>query len=293
VVQEDAVGPEKVRKSLIFTGKPDDFRLARVSLLKKAVSPDRILIRSSIMKKTILALSLAALSVPALAQGKKPEPDITFTGNFALVSDYRFRGISQTDKKPGGQGGFDIASKSGLYAGLWTSNVSQWTATGASQEIDLYGGYKTSLPMDIGLDLGYISYQYPGNTASPKNNTREFYIGLSKGPITYKAYRTIGNWFGLSDSKGSVYHDLTISYGITDKMTLSGHLGVQRLENRLEDYKDYRIGVVYDLGEGYSAGLAFTRVSFKSDSDGKAWFTNTAGKSLYGNGTVLSVTKTF
>ena len=108
------------------------------------------------MKKTILALSVSALSVSALAQGKKPEPEITLTGNFALVSDYRFRGISQTDKKPATQGGFDIATKSGAYAGIWTSNVSQWTATGASQEVDLYGGYKASLPMDIGLDVGYI-----------------------------------------------------------------------------------------------------------------------------------------
>ena len=51
------------------------------------------------MKKTILALSLAALSLPALAQGKKPEPEYTFTGNFGVTSDYRFRGISQSDKK--------------------------------------------------------------------------------------------------------------------------------------------------------------------------------------------------
>ncbi|MFN5792864.1 MAG: TorF family putative porin, partial [Burkholderiales bacterium] len=70
------------------------------------------------MKKTLVALSLAAMTLPALAQDKKaPEPDYTITGNFGLFSDYRFRGISQTDKKMAAQGGFDFAHKSGVYLG--------------------------------------------------------------------------------------------------------------------------------------------------------------------------------
>jgi hypothetical protein len=76
-------------------------------------------------------------------------------------------------------------------------------------------------------------------------------------------------------------------------VTLEGHVGRQTLRNRAEDYLDYRVGLTYDLGDGLSAGLAFTRVNFKSERAGAAWFTNSAGKSLYGNGTVLSVTKTF
>ena len=55
------------------------------------------------MKKTLIALSLAAASLPAFAQ-KAPEPDVTLSGNFALVSDYRFRGVSQTDVAPDLQG---------------------------------------------------------------------------------------------------------------------------------------------------------------------------------------------
>jgi len=245
------------------------------------------------MKKTVIALSLSALSLTGLAQEKKAEPEFSLTGNFALVSDYRFRGISQTDKHPAGQGGFDLALKSGLYVGTWTSNVSQWTATGASQEIDLYGGYKGTLPMDVGFDVGYIAYRYPGNTASPKNNTREVYAGLSSGPLSYKVYQTTGDWFGLDKAKGSLYHDLSLSYSLMDKLTLSAHAGLQNLKNRKEDFKDYKIGLSYDLGDSYALGLALTKVSFKSDAAGHAWFTNAAGKKLYENGTVLSLTKTF
>ncbi|MBU3719854.1 MAG: hypothetical protein FGM22_03705 [Burkholderiaceae bacterium] len=246
------------------------------------------------MKKTILALSLSAISVAAAAQNKAPEPDISLTGNFSLVSDYRFRGVSQTDTKPAGQGGFDVAAKSGLYAGTWTSNVSQWTATGASQEIDIYGGYKGTLPpAGIGFDIGYIAYQYPGNTASPKNNTRELYVGLSAGPVSYKLFRTTGNWFGLDNSSGSMYHDVTATFSLTEKVTLSAHIGIQNIKNRSEDFRDLKVGLTYDLGDGYAAGLAFTSVDLKDEKAGHAWFTNAAGKKLSGNGTVISLTKTF
>ena len=247
------------------------------------------------MKKTVLAITLAALTLPALAQDKKaPEPEFTISGNFGLFSDYRFRGVSQTDKKPAAQGGFDLAHKSGLYVGTWTSNVSQWTAAGASQEVDLYGGFKGSLAGGVGFDIGAIAYQYPGNTATVKNNTREIYVGLSYGPASYKLSRTTGNWFGVNDSsKGSLYHDITVSYPLMDKLTLSAHVGYQKIKNGDEDFKDYKIGVAYDLGDSYSLGLAVTKVSFKDDAAGEAWFTNASGKKLYDNGTVLSLTKTF
>ena len=139
------------------------------------------------MKKTILALSLAALSVPALAQGKKPEPDFTITGNAGVFSDYRFRGISQTRLAPAFQGGFDFAHKSGLYFGNWNSNVSsEQFYDGAGLEMDFYGGFKSEVA-GIGIDIGAIYYYYPGarihtSTSSTKLddfNNQEVYLGLS------------------------------------------------------------------------------------------------------------------
>ena len=67
------------------------------------------------MRKTIIAasLALAAFAAPQLASAQAAAPaaappsDHTFTGNMALVSDYRFRGITQTFEKPALQGGFD------------------------------------------------------------------------------------------------------------------------------------------------------------------------------------------
>ena len=106
------------------------------------------------MKKTLIAASLAcaAGSLPsfALAQAAAAQPEHTFTGNLSLASEYRYRGIAQTNAKPALQGGFDYAHASGLYAGTWASNVSWLSDGGAgrvsnSLEWDLYGGYKLSL----------------------------------------------------------------------------------------------------------------------------------------------------
>jgi uncharacterized protein (TIGR02001 family) len=322
MVQRDAIGLEKVRKSLIFKGKPDDFCLARVSLTLQAVSPDRILIRSSIMKKTILALSLAALSVPALAQGKKPEPEYTISGNFGVFSDYRFRGISQTRLAPALQGGFDFAHKSGLYLGNWNSNVSSnQFLDGGGIEMDFYGGYKTEL-FGIGLDLGAIYYHYPEakirtaqqNTSSggPYDNG-EVYVGITYGPLTLKTSYAVTNYFGLNwdndialgapnkargnDSKGTIYYDLSFSKEIFEKTTFIAHYGRTAYANFSElDYNDYKIGVNIDLS-GWTLGLAYVTTDGMNATYKTNFYTNTGdygkAKSLYKSTALLSISKTF
>src|SRR5688572_5950194 len=82
------------------------------------------------MRKSMLVLAAsAAFAIPSLATAQAPaaakSPHV-FTGNIALVSDYRFRGISQTFEKPALQGGFDYTHEpSGIYLGNWNSNVSE------------------------------------------------------------------------------------------------------------------------------------------------------------------------
>ena len=82
------------------------------------------------MRKSVLAAAVAALFISpvavttASAQAAKPASPHTFTGNVAVVSDYRFRGISQTYLEPAIQGGFDYSHASGFYFGNWNSSVS-------------------------------------------------------------------------------------------------------------------------------------------------------------------------
>jgi len=281
------------------------------------------------MKKKLLAVALAgvtgAFASPVLAADPKaPEPDFTISGNFGLVSDYRFRGVTQTFEKPAIQGGFDFTHKSGAYLGTWASNVGNWANYGGSMEIDFYGGFRGTLPAgEIGFDVGYITYMYPGNApetfpdqtpiSAPKNGTNEWYIGLSKGPLSYKFYRTTGNWFGLPKSSGSTYHDLNASIGLSEQITLTAHAGRQDIkggyarENNYSsnDFDDFSVGISVALPDSYTVGLKFTTVDFK-DSRAKntansGWFKtgSTAGGysernfDLAKDAIVLSLTKTF
>jgi len=256
------------------------------------------------MKKRLLAFALAGMTgvfaSPLLAADPKaPEPDFTISGNFGLVSDYRFRGVSQSNEKPAAQGGFDFTHKSGIYLGTWASNVSQWTNAGGSMEIDIYGGFRGTLPAGgIGYDVGLIEYTYPGNTATPKNRTQEWYVGLSGGPLSYKFYRTTSNWFGInSNSSGSTYHDVNASFALNEQVTLSAHVGRQDIKGTHTvnpDYTDYSVGVSVALPDSYTASVKLTTVDLKNSraNTSAGWFF-AAGSGLAGDAIVLSLTKTF
>src|SRR2546428_2679462 len=117
------------------------------------------------MRKSILSVSVAAaLLVPGLAAAQAAAPS-PLTGNATLISDYRFRGISQTYQKPAFQGGFDYAHASGLYAGNWNSNVSQGAGfPGGNIEMDFYGGVKKNLIV-FGFPVGLFFLYFPPTNA--------------------------------------------------------------------------------------------------------------------------------
>ncbi len=95
------------------------------------------------------------------------------SANITLVSDYLYRGISQTSEHPAVQGGFDYAhTRSGFYIGAWASNVD----FAESSEIDIYAGLAGELSNGISWDIGGLYYIYPGSNAEPEENFAEVYF---------------------------------------------------------------------------------------------------------------------
>ena len=192
------------------------------------------------MKKALAAVTTAAACfaptlVSAQAAAAKPEPEYTFTGNLTIASDYRFRGVTQTDYQPAIQGGIDFAHKSGFYLGNWNSNVSSGLFNGAPIEMDFYGGWKHSFG-DFGLDLGVIYYYYPGTGENGPYEAKNFegYVGGSWGPLSVKYFYAFTNFFGVEapgyNTKGSQYVDFSGNYPIGE-FAIVAHVGWQFVKN--------------------------------------------------------------
>lgn len=241
--------------------------------------------------KASVLLSALALSGAAFAQTKAPEPDYTLSFNAGLVTDYRYRGISQSRLKPALQGGIDYAHKSGFYVGTWASTI-KWIKDipggDASVEIDIYGGYKgTAGP--VGYDVGVLTYQYPSNNLNPSANTTELYIAGTVGPATLKYSHSTSNLFGFVDSKGSGYLDLSGTIDLGDGWSVVPHIGHQKVKNNsVFSYTDYSI----TLGKDFGNGLMATAALVGTDAEKTAYVTP-SGKFTGKSGLVLGVKYSF
>jgi uncharacterized protein (TIGR02001 family) len=256
------------------------------------VSSSATILEILIMRKTVLAVALAATAaLPGLASAQATSPH-TLSGNMGIFSDYRFRGISQTFQQPAIQGGIDYSHSSGFYLGNWNSNVSGESFVDGTIEMDLYGGFKKGFG-DVTLDVGLLQYLYPGaKNAGVRYDTLEAYIGASWKWFTLKYSMTLDDYFGVTDSDGSGYLDLSASYELAPKLMLVGHVGKQEVKNASAlDYVDYKVGLTYDLN-GWVLGAAY----IDTDVDDATYtFNKNAGKAKdLAEGTlVLSVSKLF
>ena len=242
-----------------------------------------------ILVPALIASAIGSLaSVPALVQAQES----TLSYNVGVVSDYRYRGISQSRLQPALQGGIDYADKSGFYVGAWGSTIKWIKDAGgdAPVELDLYGGYKATVG-DVTYDLGFLRYEYPSNKLTPNANTNEFYGALTYGVYTAKYSHAVSNLFGFAGSKNSGYLDLSAAFDLGDGYTLTPHVGHQTVKgagNGVYSYTDYALTLGKDLGNGLSATGAVIGTDAKSGS-----YVSPSGKDLGKAGLVVGLKYTF
>jgi uncharacterized protein (TIGR02001 family) len=238
--------------------------------------------------KLAVLLSTLAASGAVLAQAKAPEPDYTLSYNVGVVTDYRYRGISQSRLKPALQGGADFAHSSGFYVGTWASTI-KWVKDGggdANVEVDLYGGYKFNAG-PVAMDVGVLRYLYPSSSLAVNPDTTEIYAAGSFGPATLKYSHAVTNLFGFSDSKGSGYLDLSATFDLGNGWSVVPHIGHQKVKNNGNfSYTDYSVTVAKDLGNGLVASLAVL------DTDNNNYLAPN-GKNLGKAGAVLGLKYSF
>ena len=244
---------------------------------------------------SLIALAVSSLASVAQAQTAPAAPESTLSYNVGSVSDYRYRGISQSRLQPALQGGVDYADKSGFYVGAWGSTIKWIKDAGASAgavEVDLYGGYKGTAG-DVGYDVGFLRYEYAGNkyieVSGVNANTNEVYGAVTYSVFTAKYSHAISNLFGTPDSKNSYYVDLSAALDLGDGYTLTPHVGYQKVKNWANGtYTDYALTLGKDLGNGLSASAAVIGTDAKDGS-----YVSPAGKQLGKSGVVVGLKYAF
>lgn len=190
------------------------------------------------------ALLLAATATPAFARDEAAAPEpITITGSATVVSDYRFRGFSQTNEEATIQGGFTVTHESGAYVGTWGSGIGFANGT----EIDVFAGFAKQVTSGVTFDIGATMYLYPG---ASDTTIIEPYAAVTGtlGPATIKggfAWAPKGQT--ALAKKASVYAYTDAAIGIPKTpFKLKGHMGYTKSDSFLGgldgDVFDYSIG---------------------------------------------------
>lgn len=246
------------------------------------------------MKKTTSLFTIAAavaafagaVAVPSIARA-----DLAI--NVGAVSDYRYRGISQSRLKPAAFAGVDWGIGN-FYVGAWGSTI-RWvkdTGGNAEAELDFYGGYKFELAKDTTLDIGYLRYQYASHKLPTSPNTDEVYGALTAGPVTAKYSHSLSNLFGFSDSKGSGYFDLSAAFEVSG-LTLTPHVGYQKVANSGSfSYTDYSLIVSKEVLKGLTLSGGVVGAETKKIS-GTPAYVSPAGKDLGKAGAVAGLKYVF
>jgi uncharacterized protein (TIGR02001 family) len=243
------------------------------------------------------ALLLCAFLGPLAARAGEGSAS-RWVGSAGVVSDYVFRGLSQTDRKPAVQAGVELDHASGWYVGGWGSNVS-WLSDGStpaapvssSVELDAYGGWRGSFDGGWNVDLGVYRYQYPGSypPGFTLPHTTEGYAALGWKSVSLKYSYAFTDLFGYADSEHSGYLDLSWNQPLAPGWLLNAHVGHQHVENVSgASYSDWKLGVTRNLGSDWSVALGY----FDSNAR-RSVYTNAHGHYLGRATAVLSVARSF
>ena len=226
-----------------------------------------------LVMKSILAASVMSAAFSASVRAEET-PEHSFATKVTLISEYEYRGLTQTAEKPAVQLNLDYAHKSGFYLGTFLTNISwikdtkdEFRASSGKGPVewDIFGGYKFEIAKDWTMDVGYLHYEYPsakGLAGLPKPNTDELYVGLSYDAWNVKYSYSTGDTFGVPKSKGTTFLELNYSKEIAPKLTLTAQIAQQKYKGNFGGFNNdkeltysvYKAGLSYDLGDGWTAG---------------------------------------
>jgi uncharacterized protein (TIGR02001 family) len=229
------------------------------------------------MKKLLLLLLIVSTTVQA---GQLDE-------TVSVVTDYRFRGISQSNLEPSLANQLEYKDDSGLWVGNKLNTVSKQEYTnGLGTEADIYGGWHHQFSNDVRIFVGDYEYTYAGAT---QFNTNEVFAQIRFNMFTVKYYRSTTDYFNVPGTVGTQYFNLD-NYMPIGNITLISHVGRTVSPVSSLSYTDWRIGPTINL-----EGIDFSATYYWNSGMSTAFKdVNTVdNRGLYRQAVVFSVSKSF
>lgn len=263
--------------------------------------------------KLFLAVLGSLAAMPVMADEEEiNETESPISGEVRVVSNYLYRGISQTGEKPALQGSVAYEHSSGLYGeleastssffkDLYTETAGVEGASDANYEFDVYLGFKNEFAEDFHYDVGFMSYNFPGNYApgATKGDTSEIYGAFGYKWLTAKYSYSLGNTFGVPNAKGTSYIEINAEVPVTEGLKVEVHAGNQKYKGpdvdvlvaggRDPSYTDYKVGVTQEIKD-VEVSLAYSKTNAAT---GVGTFYNVLGKNLGKGAVVVSAAYTF
>jgi uncharacterized protein (TIGR02001 family) len=209
------------------------------------------------MNNRITALACAVLlaaPLSALAADESP-----YSWEVTAVSDYVFRGASQTDEKPTLQAGFTYTTTPGIYASVWASGVDFGTSK-PDAEVDVSIGWNTDFSDEVNFDIALNRYMYPGAGSSNYNEL----ITTTTFAETYTATVTYSNDVWNTDTDGW-YFGVGGEWALPQEFSLNAGVGYSTFDKDVaENYLDWTVGVSRSFGPA-TVGLAYVGTNSRGE----------------------------
>lgn len=261
------------------------------------------------IRRLAVLLALSVVIPHAHAESAPP----LYNASVSLLSDYLWRGQSQTWGKPALQFSLEASHTAGIYTGFFASNVSSQWVPGAQLETDWYAGVRDKLPgklAEIGYDLNLNYAYFPGGNfnktgfslPSSSPNTLEISLAANYQWLTVKTGRVLGKFYGwdtgnsspgsfagdakagvTGNTQGSYFLEANASQDIAANWNLTGQIGHQSIKNSTGlSWHYYKIGLNHNMNNW------LTSLTCTASSEPNA-FKNFVG--LTNNGSIYSAAR--
>lgn len=184
------------------------------------------------------------------------ESALNLTGDAAIITDYRFRGLSRSNREVAVQGSLDLSHDNGLFLGTFLSSLKD--TRGHDFEVEGVAGYAAAAgPWDLSFSLGYDSFH--------KGNASDGYFELRS---------TVSRDFGFAYVRGGLYFapddreiglgrsiytfgegDIYLPAAGLPPLTLHLKAGYEDFEGGISKW-DWTVGLFIEVG-GLEMGLSY------------------------------------